>query len=390
MTAIQAAEVRPVTQTRGRVVRLVLGVIGAQSALAAAAIFGAASQVGGVDEGIGGIGPQWLRGWTTYDANWYVAIARDGYASAPTTAFFPVLPMLMRVASPLVGLVTGTEGDVAIAISGIAISIVAFAVALGLIYRETVIDHGEPVARRTVLLIALLPFALTWQTVYTESLTLLLLAVMWWGLKRERSGVALAAAVLLGATRSIGVPIGLGLLVASMAGTIGPTARRRPIRWRLEPLAGAACLVSSAAVLVWLGRLGGGVGAQAQFGRSRSWPWVPVWRDLTGVGGYQLGSITSLLAIAVGVGYVCARSQSVAWRVAVGVTLLMHLVMARQFPAYTIGAARYLMPMYPVWAWCARRTSRIRGPVLVGAGALVIPLALFCAYSAGQGAFNLG
>ena len=40
---------------------------------------------------------------------------------------------------------------------------------------------------------------------------------MWSELRRARAGIAFAAALFLGATRSIGVPIGLGLLVASAA-----------------------------------------------------------------------------------------------------------------------------------------------------------------------------
>ena len=72
------------------------------------------------------------------------------------------------------------------------------------------------------------------------------------------------------------------------------------------------------------------------------------------------------------------------------VMFLMHLTMARQVPAYTIGAARYLMPMYPVAVWLARYSTRLSRPVLVGCGTLAIATALICAYGAGQGAFNLG
>ena len=157
MTAIQAGEARTVPHDRRHVVGLVMGIVGAQVALALAAVVGAASQVGGVDEGIGGIGPAWMRAWTTYDANWYVAIACEGYTTAPSTAFLPSLPSLIRVVAPVVGLVTGTAGDVAIAVSGVVISITAFAFALRLIHRETATDYGAAVARRTLLLIALLP-----------------------------------------------------------------------------------------------------------------------------------------------------------------------------------------------------------------------------------------
>ena len=108
MTAIQAGEARTVPHDRRHVVGLVMGIVGAQVALALAAVVGAASQVGGVDEGIGGIGPAWMRAWTTYDANWYIAIAREGYTTAPGTAFFPA-----RMCSPRVGgMARGRCGDV--------------------------------------------------------------------------------------------------------------------------------------------------------------------------------------------------------------------------------------------------------------------------------------
>lgn len=299
------------------------------------------------------------------------------------------MPLLMRLLSPLVGVVTGTDGDVATAISGIVISTVAFALALFVIHRETTVTHSRSIADRTVLVLSFLPFALTWQAVYTESLTLLFLAVLWAALRRGLVTTAVLSGVAVGATRSIGIPLGVGLLAVHLA---WPLCRHRQVA-RADfgsAAAGAAALVSSAGVLVWLGRAGGGVGAQAQFGRARSWPWVPVWRDLTGVGGYQLGSITSLLAIAVGATYVFARNEPVEWRIAVGIMLLMHLVMARQFPAYTIGAARYLMPIFPVSVWLAGKSMSLSRPVLIGISVIGLSTALVCAHSAGQGAFNLG
>lgn len=361
-------------------------VFASRIALTAAAIAGARSRVGGPNEGVGGTGPGWMRAWTSYDANWYVEIARAGYDRPPTTAFFPVMPMLMRLASPLVGLVTRTDGELSLAISGILISTIAFACALVLIHRETTDAYSQTVADRSILVLALLPFALTWQAVYTESLTLLLLALLWMALRRRQTIPAVAAAIAVGATRSVGIPIGIGLLLAQLG---WPFLQRRRPRWD-ETLAGGAALLSSGAALVWLGREGGGVGAQAYFGRALSCPWVPVWRDLTGVGGYQLGSITSLLAIGVGTAFICARHEPPEWRIAVAVMFLMHLTMARQVPAYTIGAARYLMPMYPVAVWLARYSTRLSRPVLVGCGTLAIATALICAYGAGQGAFNLG
>ncbi len=381
------AAIRASSVSRVRPSRVALSVVGSRVVLSLAAILGSGSRVAGTNEGVGGIGPSWMVAWTSYDANWYVSIARSGYDQAPTTAFFPLLPTLMRLLAPLVGFLTGTDDDVATAISGIAISTLAFVLALVMIHRETAAAQGRTIADRTAVVLAFLPFALTWQAVYTESLALLLLAVLWGALKRQRVVTAVIAATALGTTRSIGIPIGLGLLAVHLG--LPLLRRRRPV-WNGELLAGAAALLASGAVLVWLGQIGGGIGAQAQFGRSRSWPWVPIWHDLTGVGGYQLGSITSLFAIGVGAAFICARHEPLEWRISIAVMLLMHLTMARQFPAFTIGAARYLMPMYPVAGWLARRSLRLSRPVLVGVCVVGVSTAVLCAYSAGQGTFNVG
>lgn len=366
--------------------RVAWWVIASRVALSTAAMVGSRTHLGLASEGAVGVGPSWLQAWTSYDANWYIGIAQTGYDSAASTAFFPVMPALMRLISPAVGVVTDTDSELSLAISGILISTIAFALALVLIHRQTADAYSQTVADRSILVLAILPFALTWQTVYTESLTLLLLALLWMALRRRQMIPAVAAAIAVGATRSVGIPIGIGLLLTHLG---WPFLQRRRPSWD-ETLAGGAALLSSGVALVWLGRGGGGVGAQAYFGRALSWPWVPVWRDLTGVGGYQLGSITSLLAIGVGTAFICARREPPEWRIAVAVMFLMHLTMARQVPAYTIGAARYLMPMYPVAVWLARHSTRLSRPVLVGCGTLAIATALICAYGAGQGAFNLG
>src|SRR6476469_2530948 len=48
-------------------------------------------------------GGEWVAPWEREDALWYEKIAARGYATEGTTAFFPLLPLLMRVISPLTG-----------------------------------------------------------------------------------------------------------------------------------------------------------------------------------------------------------------------------------------------------------------------------------------------
>jgi hypothetical protein len=249
-------------------------VVAVQMMLACAAVVGSQSPLGGTDEGIGGIGPSWLRAWTSYDSNWYVAIANEGYRQAPTTAFFPVLPSLMRVISPILELVFGFDQRTGLAVGGMIVSISAFVGALCCIYAEVRDTVGSVIADRTVIGLTLVPFALTWQTIYTESLTLLGLALLVRFVRQDRLAPAVLAGLLLGATRSVGVPIGLGLITAHAA---VPFVRRRSVHWTAT-WSGVAAAGTSLIVLGLLGRAGGGVAAQAQFGRAQSMPWVPIWR----------------------------------------------------------------------------------------------------------------
>jgi len=45
----------------------------------------------------------WLASLTRWDANWYSNIARHGYFSLPSHAFYPGFPLLVRLLAPLAG-----------------------------------------------------------------------------------------------------------------------------------------------------------------------------------------------------------------------------------------------------------------------------------------------
>jgi hypothetical protein len=173
-----------------------------------------------------------------WDSGWYFDIASRGYYFNPngqsSIAFFPLYPMLMRaVAWPFGG------SDKAIWMAGIAISWVAFTLAMVALHRltERVFNDRES-ARRTVLYLAVFPFSIFFTRVYAESLFLLtsVLAVSsaqqgrWW-----RAGVWGALAAL---ARPNGMVIAVPL--ALMAFRAYPSLRdvtRRFVALSLIPVA---------------------------------------------------------------------------------------------------------------------------------------------------------
>jgi len=148
--------------------------------------------------------------WVRWDSAWYLQIASEGYvyrpeAQASTVAFFPLYPLLIRVAAPILG------GPVS---AGLVISDVALALALCCLYQLAARRFDRDVARRSALLLSCYPFAYFLGAVYTEGLFLLLAVAAFWLAERRRWWLAGLAAGLAGATRLVGATLGpaLGLL----------------------------------------------------------------------------------------------------------------------------------------------------------------------------------
>jgi hypothetical protein len=155
-----------------------------------------------------------------YDSVWYLGIAHHGYFSRQSSAFFPLLPLLLSggehvFGSPLV--------------VGLIVSLGSCLVALQLLYRLALLDLGERAARTSVLLLAFFPTALFLSAVYTESLFLALSVGAVYAARRGRWPWAAVLAALASGTRSSGVL----LLVPLVAIWIGEARRRgRDLRWR--------------------------------------------------------------------------------------------------------------------------------------------------------------
>ena len=155
--------------------------------------------------------------FAAWDSGWYWDIATRGYYfradGQSSVAFFPLYPMLMRLAAAPFG-----GGAQATWIAGIVVAFVAYVCALVAVHQlATRITGSREAARRTILYIVVFPWSLFLARVYSESVFLLtsVLAVSaaydrrWW-----RAGVWGALATL---TRPNGILIALPLALFALA-----------------------------------------------------------------------------------------------------------------------------------------------------------------------------
>ncbi len=177
-----------------------------------------------------------------WDTDFYHQIATVGYRWDPSAflhqnvVFFPLYPLLMRWGGALLG------GHPLLA--GTVISLAAFAGAIALLYRMTVLELGEEKAWPVILLLSTYPFALFYSVVYTESLFLFLTVGAFYAMRRRSLLLAALAGFAAGLTRPNGfwlaVPL-LWLATRGAEGRGGRGGREVPaILAALAPLAGVA------------------------------------------------------------------------------------------------------------------------------------------------------
>ena len=153
--------------------------------------------------------------FTRWDAGWYFNIASVGYprtfspAERSSIAFFPGLPLLMRVFGKLL--------DVNLWVAGAIVITVAFLWALTYVYRLARLDLGADEAKASVLLLAFYPFAVCYSVVLTESLFLLAAAAAVFHFRRNQLWAAAAFGCLAGLLRPNGcllaIPLGILALI---------------------------------------------------------------------------------------------------------------------------------------------------------------------------------
>ena len=183
-----------------------------------------------------------IQPWRNWDGHWFALIAQEGYFEKPTTAFFPLYPLLLRGGSWLL--------DGQIELAGVLIANAALLGALFLLYQLIQLDFPRAVARRTILYLALFPTAYYLGAVYSESLFLLLSVGSLYAARRNRWWVAGALGFLAALTRSHGI-----LLLIPLAIMFVRQQGWHPRRWRANPISVALVPAGLLTYMVYLRHL---------------------------------------------------------------------------------------------------------------------------------------
>jgi len=203
--------------------------------------------------------------WARWDSIWFLRIAEHGYGAAEeaSAAFYPLYPLLVGVLGRIL------LGHYVLA--GVVVSLAATLGSLALLYRLAETKLGLDGARRAVLYLAVFPFAVFLQAVYSESLFLFLALGAFVLAERGNFSGAGVAAGLAWLTR----PLGVALLPAlALIAWRAPRREQALLRlaaapvvfalyplwlwWRLDdPLAFARAEDVWSRHLSWAGPLGG-------------------------------------------------------------------------------------------------------------------------------------
>lgn len=140
-------------------------------------------------------------------ANWdgghYLGIARNGYSQNFQYAFFPLFPLTIRVVNFL------TQNYL---MAGILISAVSAFLGAHLLSRLVALDFGKSAAEKTVLAFLFFPTSFYLLTVYSEGLFFLLTIAAFYFLRQNKLIWATIFAVLVSATRLVGLAVVAGIL----------------------------------------------------------------------------------------------------------------------------------------------------------------------------------
>lgn len=208
--------------------------------------------------------------WAKWDSVWFLRIAEYGYSAVDnSTAFFPLYPLLIAIFKPLF-LGNGV-------LAGMFISLACCLGAFYLFYLLVELDFGREVARRSVFYLAIFPTAFFFQTIYSESLFLLLTIGCIYAARRNEYVIAGIAGALATLTRSPGLLLLVPLVIMYL--------RDRGWNWRKVNPDAVGLLLVPLGLGVWMLFLQLKFGdallftsAQGNWLREFTWPLAGLWR----------------------------------------------------------------------------------------------------------------
>jgi len=317
-----------------------------------------------------------------WDTGFYVSIAEEGYqyegVELPSVAFFPLLPLMMRVLTPVVG-------DSLWA--GILISNVALLLATVLLNRLVTAGWGQPVADRATWYFLIFPAAFFGSAIYAESLFLLGAIGALYFARRGYWEVAALLGIATAMTRFIGIIVAVMLLVEWLVQRRAALEDKRPSLVAL--IAPAAVPLGTLAYMAYLQRAFGDplafVHGAAAWARQPQSPFImlislfetPVggWRSALLAGGVHVDNWLdfAFMAIFLLLGFVLLYQRR--WSEGVFVTLGVLISISS---GLLMGQRRYMWVLFPAFIVLAQWGDRPWADKLITTISLAC-LALFTA-----------
>ena len=211
--------------------------------------------------------------WGRWDAEHYLGIARNGY-SGTEPAFFPLYPLLIRIA----GAFTGSQ-----LVAGLIISNAASFLALLYLYKLIEHEYNRHVAQRATFYVSIFPTAIFFSAVYSESLFLFLTVASFYYVRERRWLMAGVFGFLAAMTRAEGVllaaPLFIEWVIAAREG--GREFFRYWVDDIVKPLIGMALVpLGLVSYMAYLWVLSGDplrfTHVQSHWGRHFAPPWASV------------------------------------------------------------------------------------------------------------------
>jgi hypothetical protein len=303
-----------------------------------------------------------------WDGGWYYVIAGNGYPIDRTfnpqresaIAFFPGLPLLMRLVRSLLNVNLWT--------AGILVVSVAFVWALMYVYRLAREYMPPDQARAALMFLAFYPFAVCYSAVLTESLFLLAAAGAFYHFHKDQLIRAAAFATFAGIVRPNGfllaAPLGLLALIA-----LWRTRQWKPFIARAVVVAMpvAAMLTYSGYVYTFTGDPFAWAKAQQAWGRTSSAivDIISARSDLITERGFA--KYLSEYPIEVFEAIATFFGLAAVWPITrrFGIAYGLFVAMAILPPFVTMGPVslgRYIAPLFPIFLWLGEAVPERRRP----------------------------
>jgi hypothetical protein len=326
----------------------------------------------------GKVVPGLLGGLTRWDANHYVAIARDGYAfGSPEIAFSPLYPVLIRTAR--IGLWWLPREMDPYRVAAVVVANIAMVVTCLLLAELARTEGDDRMGSRAVWALLVFPTSLFLSVAYAESVFLALTIGTAVAVGRDRWLLA----GVLGALAALWRP--QGVLIVALIGLEAFVARDRIPR-RRAAVAVALPLLALLGWMAWQGMTLGDplafVNVQDGWGRGATTPWDTLARFFAAPPTLHSGlhSLVDLGFTVVAAGLVAAAWRTERWPLAAYATLLL---LAPLLTGTLLSMPRFALGIFPIFLVLGRLMSRPtaeRTVITVGGGGLAVCATLYAGY----------